>query len=205
MKKVLLTTAAVAGLSLAAYSQGNVFFNDTSAVNGSVDISTAGVLSYASGNYTVALYYMNPATTTSPAPDATGYLSVSQFNADGFTLAATTPGEANGAFDAGPAVTLGVPGGYSNGFNVSDVLALVAWTGTYSTLAQAVAANAEVGIISFVNPVGPGGSAPQVPYLTGWNNLTATPAVQAFEGSAGFPDLVMAPVPEPTTDRKSVV
>jgi hypothetical protein len=208
MKK-LLTITAIAGLAVAAYSQGEVTFqNQGSGIQGSIDLNTAGTLSLAT-SFTVALYYgdVGGAAVTTPLANADqyGYLTYSAFQADqasaGLTLALTgTENVGPGTFNAGTA-TLGVPGSYSGGVNgtyAQDVMAIAAWTGGFSTLAQAVAGGAEVGIITFLNNVGPGGSSPALPTVSGWNNLTPTPAVVAFEGP-GYPDLVMSPVPEPTT------
>jgi hypothetical protein len=123
---------------------------------------------------------------------------------DGFILSKTASADGAGTpgfFAGGTATTTGVPGGFAAGnYTVSDYLAVAAWTGSYATLAAAEAGSANIGIIAFVNNLGPGGSDPHIPYIDGWNNLTPTPAVVAFEGAGGYPDLVMAtPVPEPTT------
>jgi len=208
MKK-LLTITAIAGLALAAYSQGSVDLqNQGGGINGAIDLNTDGTLSLAT-SFTVALYYgdVGGAAVTTPLANADQYgqLTYAGFEADSSELAATPALTANelagnpGLFNGGVA-TLGISGSYSGGaYTSSDVLVLAAWSGTYATLAQAVAANAEVGFLTFINPVGPGGSDPHVPLLTGWQALTPTPAAVAFEGGLGYPDLVMSPVPEPTT------
>jgi len=207
MKKILLTVAAVTGMSLVAHSQGVISFQNEAGINGLVDLqSTAnGSLSWAT-SFTVALYYADvsgAATTTSLGANQYGYLTTSQFasavTSDGLTLGGTTTEDSSGSggagFFNGGALTLNVAGG------VSDDIVLAAWTGGYATLALAEAANAEIGIIAFQNALGVGGTTPGTPYLTGWNGLTATPAVQTFEGGPGYPDLVMSPtvVPEPGT------
>lgn len=210
MKKVILTVAASVGLSLAAHSQGVVQFqNQGGGVNGSIDLQTGSTLSYAT-SFTTALYYgvVSGAATTTPiaGQNAYGYLTYSAFlngvTSDGLTLAATTSAlgaSSAGSFNGGTA-TLGIAGGYASGaYTVQDVFVLAAWTGNYATLAAAVAGGANYGIITFLNNVGPGGSAPQNPALLGWNSLTPTPAVEAFEGGPGFPDLVMSATPEPGT------
>jgi len=197
MKKIVLTIAAVAGMSLAGYSQGVISFNNNSGP-GAVDLLTGSTLSYAS-SFTAALFYVSPTSSSLVAgPDAYGQLSYAKFLIDGFNLAATTGPSGAGTFNGGTA-TLGVAGGYSSGYTVNDYIALAAWTGGWANLATAVANNAAYGIITFLNPVGPGGADPHIPSLSGWASLTPTPGVAAFEGS-GFPnDLVMAAVPEPTT------
>ncbi len=209
MKKIIIITA-ITGLSLASYAQGNVAFqNESPDMLGLIDISsataantTAATLANASA-FTVALFYGSPASVTPLASDAYGQISYSQFQGAGLSLAATAVKDSlgvNGQFNGGN-VTLGVAGGYSGGsYTVNDVMAVAAWTGNYSTLALAVAGGASYGIITFVNPVGPGGTSVNIPDMTGWNSLTATPAVTALYGNTGnYPDLVMyaQPVPEP--------
>jgi len=212
MKKITLTIAAVTGLSFAAYSQGNVAFqNESSDMLGLVDVSSATAANTTSATlanataFTIALFYGNPASTTPLASDAYGQITYSQFTGAGLTLGATTTQDSGGTagqFNGGTA-TLGIAGGYTApNYTVSDVMAIAAWTGGYATLSAAVAANASYGIITFINPVGPGGTSVNIPDLSGWNNLTATPAVTDFYGDSGnYPDLVMyaSPVPEPTT------
>jgi hypothetical protein len=205
MKKILLTVAAVAGMSLGAYSQGVVSFSNEAEINGLVDLQTGSALSYAS-SFTIALYYADvggAASAASLGANQYGYLTTSQFasdvTSDGLTLygTATADGASNPGFfsgGVGGVATLGVAGGGN------EDLVLAAWTGGYATLALAEANNAEIGIIGFANPTGTGGQSASVPYLTGWNALTPTPAVETFEGG-DYPDLVMSPaaVPEPGT------
>jgi hypothetical protein len=207
MKKTILTMAATVGVSLLGYSQGAVNLQNYQGLNGQLVAiaNSAGAVTGYAGDFTVALYYASTVSSTPLAnADSYGYLSYAGFQADNLSLATTvTSTGANGAgvFEGGTA-TLGIAGGYTAGqYTVSDVLALAAWTGGYSTLAEAEAAGADVGIITFVNNIGPGGSSPEVPYLTGWDSLTPTPGVESFEGSSQYPDLVMSPavVPEPGT------
>jgi hypothetical protein len=206
MKKILLTVAAVAGMSVVAYSQGTVAFQNESEIDGLVDLQTGSTLSYAS-SFTIALYYgdvSGAATTGSLGANQYGYLTTSQFasdiTSDGLTLATTAT--ADGASNPGFFTAAGVGGGVTLNVagSVNDDIVLAAWTGGYATLALAEASGtSEIGIIGFVNALGAGGQSPSVPYLTGWNGLTATPAVTTFEGGPGYPDLVMSPVPEPGT------
>jgi hypothetical protein len=201
MKKIILTMVALAGISLAAHSQGTVAFQNENEINGVVDLEAAnGTLSYAT-SFTIALYYGNvdgAATTVALGTDAYGQLTYSGFLADvtsaGLTLGGTAEadGASNPGFFQGGTVTASVAG------SVNDDIVIAAWTGDYSTLAAAEAGGAQVGILGFVNALGAGGQSPQVPVLSGWNSLTGTPAVQAFEGG-NYPDLVLYSVPEPTT------
>jgi len=202
MKKLILTLLVITGATFSGYSQGVINFDNTPTGYGSVVVNNSGVFSY-SGSFTVALFAAVPtAVTLAQGPDAYGQLTYSQFLADSFTLAATTTGGGQyGTFSGGTA-TLGVAGGYSAGnYTVNDYVALAAWTGGYANLAAAVTANAAYGIITFVNPVGPGGASPNIPNLSGWLGVTPTPADATFEGS-GYPnDLIMTvhAVPEPST------
>jgi hypothetical protein len=215
MKKLILTATAIVGAAMGAYAQGVVFFNDTAYptvpgyvvtdVNGHLSSSTANYV--ATPNFTAALYQM-PGNVTSLSsltaqPDAYGYLTPAQLATDGFTLVGTTLGgsanlQSDGYFDGGTSTLTGTAGGYSLGsssYTSFDVLALVCWTGTSANLAAAITANADVGIFAFVNPIGPGGSDPHVPELSGWPT-TLSPANTANDG---FPELILAPVPEPCT------
>ena len=89
-------------------------------------------------------------------------------------------------------------GGWSDGnYTAFDVLAIVGWEGTYSSLGAALAVGAPIGIITFVNPLGPGGADPHVPNLIGWDGLTVSPAAAAND--PGCPDLILEGVPEPST------
>lgn len=217
MKKLILVATAVVGAAAAAYSQGTVLFNDEATagyvvtdVNGPTSSSTASYTPTA--NFTAALYAMPGNATLASlvdAPNADGYLSYSQFEADsgtgGFALVTTTEGgSANGVtfgggdgyFSGGTATLPATAGGYSGGvYTADDVLAVVAWTGTAATLSAAVLAGDDIGIFAFVNNIGPGGTNPEVPQLNGWPT-TLSPANSANDG---YPDLLLSPVPEPTT------
>ncbi len=216
MKKLIFATTALLGAAMAAYSQGVVDFDDEQSagyvvvdVNGPNSSSTASYT--AAPNFTAALYALsgdNSLSALTDQPSSDGYLSYAQFLADNFgsVVATTLGGSANGvSFGGGNGyfndnkVTLpSTAGGFNTGtsqYTEQDVLALVCWTGTYANLAAAVAANADVGIFAFVNNIGPGGTSPAVPELTGWPT-TLSPANSANDG---FPELILSPVPEPAT------
>ncbi len=102
----------------------------------------------------------------------------------------------NGYFNGGTATLPATAGGYAGGaYTENDVLAVVCWTGTAATLSAAVLAGDDIGIFTFVNHIGPGGTSPQVPSLNGWPT-TLSPANSANDG---YPELLLSPVPEPTT------
>lgn len=215
MKKLILTTAAMVGAAMGAYSQGVVYFNDE-LTPGYVVVDSAGpnsssTASYtAAANFTAQLYALSGNATIGSmtfAPSADGYLTVPQFDADNFTLVGTTlGGSANGVtfgggdgyFDGGKQTLAATTGGYdtpSSTYTANDVLAVVAWTGTYADLTSAIAGGASIGIFAFLNNIGPGGSNPAVPQLNGWPT-TLSPANTANDG---YPELILSPVPEPTT------
>jgi hypothetical protein len=167
----------------------------------------------ASPNFTAALYALpgNVTSLTGLGVDPYGYLNYMSFLSDGFALVAgstTLGGSANGVvFDGGDGyffgqnVTItGTTGGYNPGtgsYTAYDVLAVAAWTGGYSSLAAAEASgSSRYGIIAFVNPIGPGGANPEIPGLVGW---PTTPLPAEVANDSGIPDLVMSPIPEPTT------
>ena len=209
----------IVGASMFAYSQGTVNFS-TFPISQTVVADVNGHLSSASGsyvystNFTVSLYSLSGNTasnynTTALGADAYGYLTTTAFLADGFVAVSTAQLIAGGHGTLGPggfsdpatATLTGSSGGYSGGvYTAFDVLAIVAWTGSWTSLSQAIANGAYVGIITFVNPLGPGNTDPNVPNLTGWAGLTASPAALANDPGYGA-DLIMAPVlvPEPAT------
>jgi hypothetical protein len=99
-------------------------------------------------------------------------------------------------FDYGSGVLL--TGTTSGG---TALLALVGWTGAYANLSEAVASGtAHVGIMTFQNALGITGS-PVFPDLTGWDSSSQTAAAAAYSGTKlyGGSDLILSPIPEPTT------
>jgi hypothetical protein len=214
MKKLILTATLIASATM-AYSQGIVGFADTLTpgyVVQSADPHTSSAVTgtyEGSPNFTAALYSLtgNVLTTAGLGVDSYGYInSYSQFLSDSFNLQQTTLGGSangvsagNGYFVGNNQTITGTTGGFSgSSYTAFDVLAVAAWTGGYETLALAEASGtADIGIIAFVNPIGPGGADPHVPGLTGWPT-TASPASIANE-APGYPELIMSPVPEPTT------
>ena len=203
MKNIILTITAVVGASLSGFSQGQVAF-DTINVAGNVVTSPNGSTSTAvSGQYVdaasfdVACYSLDQTTTAGiTGLNAYGFLNPLDLLTDGFTQdtlanSLTPLAGSDGAFAT---VTAGI-NGVVNG---DAVIAVVAWTGGYSTYAAALASGtAVIGILVFVNAVGP---APQSPYTqdiaTGWNALPNSPQSAA---NGGNEDLILTSVPEPGT------
>jgi hypothetical protein len=205
MKKTLFALAAIVGVGVSAYSQGVVVVGNSFINSDVVDYNAANTVLTGSANYTPAssftaqLWYT--AATTQPTPsslgaDQYGYLSLSQFNtaASGLTLADTLTGSGGSFEDPNGVLLSGTTGG------AAATLVLVAWTGSYANLAAAVSGGADVGIITFSNPTAIGTSDPNFYYLTGWDALTPSPAAAAYNSTTfGGSDLVLSPVPEPTS------
>jgi hypothetical protein len=195
--------AALMGLVVTGYSQGQVAFNNGPLSSAVVDYNAAPTALTGSANYnmassfTIQLWYIALAsapTAASKGADAYNYLTPAQFNAGGYTLQATTTGSA-GSFDIGVGEQLfGTVGGQP------ALLALVAWDGSFANLAAALAANAKVGIMTFVNDTGLYGG-PAYNDLTGWDAATASPAAAAYSAAKAYggSDLILSPVPEPST------
>jgi len=209
MKKILLTIA-LAGFVASAHSQGQINFESLSA-NGWVAISSApDTVGNTSGTYTeeaplftATLWALSaPASSDSGLPglDSYGNLDPADLISDGFSELQTQGGVSDiagtdGNFDS-EAVML-VP----NVVNSETVFAVVCWTGSATTLAQAEANGDYLGILAFVNDTAyapPAGLDGQDDTAAGWNTLANSPR-SAAEG--GDEDLIMYnyPIPEPTT------
>jgi len=207
MKKIILTITAVVGASLSGFSQGQVAIENANAagnvvidINGSQSTSTSSYTEAAS--FDVAAYSLDATTTAGlTGLSASGNLNPLDLISDGFTqdliAGSLTPltGSAGQFGSTGP--TAVIPGVV----NANGVLAIVAWTGNYATLAAALASNgaSDIGILAFVNPIG--GAAPSptaTDDATGWNALANSPAAAA---NGGTDDLILSPVvvPEPGT------
>jgi hypothetical protein len=198
MKKITLTIAALTTVSLSAFAQGQVGFVNALA-NGYViesdasHTATSDTLYVQAPDFTAQLWALSGPTTTVPADvDSYGYISPLLLTTDGFSLVSgsTTIGSA-GAFSATQNVN--VPGTVSG----NTVLAVVCWSGEWANLATAIANNAYVGALAFVNPVGPASPTPyQGDISTGWNSLLNSPLSAANSGNE---DLILTSVPEPTS------
>jgi hypothetical protein len=203
MKKIILTITAVIGASLSGFSQGQVAFENVNAngfvatdPNGHTTGSTSGYVQQ-TASFDVACYSIDVTTTSGlNGLDSYGYLNPLDLTSDGFTQDAVagslTPlvGTA-GAFGPQTAIINGV-------VSANAVIAVVVWTGGYTTYAAALASGtSDIGILVFVNAVGP---APQSPYTadiaTGWDSLPNSPTSAA---NGGNEDLILSAVPEPGT------
>jgi len=204
MKKLALIIASVAGASLSVFAQGQVGFDNNNA-NGYVVTSTnADTSSTVSGSYaqassfTVELWALSgPANTTNGLAgiDAYGYLNPADLVSDGFSEV-TNPGNVTGASGVFSAALNAIVPGTTSG---NTVLAVVAWTGNYSSFSAADVTGDYLGILAFVNPVGPASPTPYSGDIsTGWNALSNSPQSAA---NGGNEDLILSPlsVPEPTT------
>jgi hypothetical protein len=191
MKKIVTLTALIAA-SAGAYAQGLVSFNNTGADMAAVAITVSNnPNAYFTGNATFSLWDQTGATSAVLPSDLSGHLtSVEQLIADGFTqvgplLNLTVTAANAGSFSTPSSYNVTTVGGVGGG---PAVLAVVAWTGNYTTLAAAETANALVGAVAFVQSTtgNPNSAPPGTPSdLTGWN-------------ATGL-NLSVVPVPEPAT------
>ena len=202
MKKTLLTIAAVAGASLAAHSQGQLYFENESA-NGYVVTSSLGDGSGSGGTYAIVSSFTaelwalpGPANTTSGLGiDAYGFLDPFMLISDGFSQVSNIGNIAGSAGEFRAPVAAIVQGTVS----ANTVVAVVVWTGPATNLVQALAGpgTTALGIMAFVQAIGPAQPYPsQNDLSTGWNALPNSPRCAA---NGGVNDLIMWRVPEPTT------
>lgn len=197
---------------MVAFSQGASVTVGNFSANGYVIADPAGHLSSSTASYvkstsfTVQLWAL-PGNVTSTAGlgiDAYGYLPTTSLTTDGFVQVANigniTGGGSSGAglFNTATAANIiGSTGAFPYTLAGSDVIALVAWTGTAATLQLAQAGGASVGILAFVQELGPGGANPNIPDdSVGWDVLANSPGSAA---NGGTEDFILSPVPEPTT------
>ena len=213
MKKLILTIVAVTVGSLAAYSQGTVYF-ENNAANGYVVTSANGDQSSVVGAYAWAPAFTtqllalsgNVQSTVGLGIDAYGFLNPNNVVSDGFFATSLGPIAQNGAgtFFYGPQVTVTGSAGvfpFITANPGSTVVAMVAWTGSYATFAAALTAwNSGLnymGAMAFEQQLGPGGTSPVQDIAQGWGLLANSPQAAA---QGGFQDLIMVQnVPEPTT------
>jgi hypothetical protein len=210
MKKIILTIAALTGASLSAFSQGQLAFNNALANGYVVQSSLGHTVASSAGTYvqstsfTAQLWALAAPTssTTGLGIDAYGYLAPSLLVSDGFSLASggsSVSGASGGAFSAGSQATV------SGTTSANTVIAIVCWTGSATTFANALAAynagSIYMGILAYVNPVGPASPTPNTQDIsTGWNTLQNSPRSAAADSFGGTQDLIMTQsVPEPAT------
>jgi hypothetical protein len=209
MKKIILTITAVIGASLSGFSQGQVFFENVAAngfvatdANGHTTGSTAGYVQQ-TASFDVACYSIDATTTAGlNGLDAYNYLNPLDLTSDGFVQdqvsGSLTPLiGTDGAFGTGSQYpTAIIPGAAS----ANAVLAVVAWTGGYSTFAAALASGtSDIGILVFVQGIGAAPISASITDLaTGWSTVPNSPTSAA---NGGNQDLILSPVtvPEPGT------
>jgi len=173
MKKLILTVAMVAAVSVGAFAQGTISFqNAVGGVGGRITTNNGTSSGLAQGTYTVQILY----------------------GTTGTTLANLTPGAiftsstGSGLFFDGSTLTLtGITAGSGSADTQNNVsIAILGWTGNFASYAAAVAGGAFVGETAvFNNPTGGGGTpAAAAANLVNW--LAAN-------------NLVLTPVPEPST------
>lgn len=206
--------------SIVGYSQtpGSLIIgNNSASANGYVisssskDTATTATTYTPAPTFTIQLWALtgNVETTsglTADPIDAYGYLqtvTLAGLTADGFTQVANvgnTAGSAGVFQQSTVAAVVGSTGAFPYSTTTAgdaDVVALVGWTGTASTLTTAISGGASVGAIVMVSALGPGGTNPNIPNIyTAWNALANSP-LSAAKGDTQ--DFILSPVPEPTT------
>jgi len=176
MKKQLLTAILAAGLAAGAFAQGTVVF-ENSAGSGNITFDSSSGAFASPGQYTIALLW------------APGTSVVPQNSLTQIAVYTPTAGGGNGAgFFQDPTVVT-TPAGTAGG--AQAIFEVVGWTGNFANWAAASAPGGAAKIgqsAEFVNGTGNPGGSP------------ATPAVLlSGTGGAWNGNLVIAPVPEPTT------
>lgn len=176
MKKLILTIAALVGISVGAYAQGTISFQNfnPNTIGGRVytnlgNATTNGATLAPSGFHVELLW-----STLAGVPTNSG------------TIFTSTTG--SGQFFDGSTVTLtGAPAGTGNADANSVLLIIRGWTGAFADYNSALLAGAAVGqTLAFGNPTGGGGTPAATPAaLVGW--LASNPLV------------LTTPVPEPST------
>ena len=190
---------------MSGFSQGQVYFENANAP-GYVAIDPSGHTTGSTAQYTqqaasfdVACYSITATTTAGlNGLDAYNYLNPLDLTSDGFTQdlvgGSLTPlvGTA-GAFGSSEP-TAAITGVTS----ANAVIAVVAWTGGYSTFAAALASGtSDIGILVFVQAIGGAAPSPSITDIaTGWATVPNSPTSAANGGSE---DLILSPVPEPGT------
>ena len=222
MKKTLLAISMLASATLIGYSQGGVYFNNSTA-NGYVVTSANGASSSAAdatyavaGSFTAQLWAINgnvQSTSGLTGIDAYGFLNPANLVSDNFNQVVNVGNVAgsDGIFATPTAASVQNNVGafpYVNGNPGSGVVAVVAWTGSATTFATALtqwqAGSIFMGILAFEQQFGPGGQSPSTPDLSqGWNQLANSPNSAANSIGGSSQDLIMTKqpsgVPEPST------
>jgi len=192
MKRLVLTGIATFAFALGAFAQGSIIL-DNSSGNFGFTANGAGSANWYSGTLGLEVWELNAATIPSgvnvaPAPGS-GLNAYSAMKAAGFKLEKTLPG-LHTSFPA--SVSFGevdMPDVSPAGSSV--VVGLAAWNtsaASWSAMLNSADANTRAGVIAFVNATAnyTQSPAPPPPGITGWDTSAAA-------------DLVMMPVPEPST------
>jgi len=185
MKKLVITTLATVGLALGAFAQGSIILDNSQASYG---VANGAPGSYYTGAYGLELWVDNAAAVPSGINGAANTAAYgvlqSQFKLEG-TYAGTMTSANPGVFQFG-AVTMADVTPHAS----SAVIGLAAWTGTAASGTAAMASGtANIGVVAFLDST-----------IADPSPLTGPPGTPAdLSGAWTTGDLVMMPVPEPTT------
>jgi len=186
MKKLVITTLATVGLALGAFAQGSIILDNSTASYGIAN-TTPG--NYYTGTYGLELWVDNAAAVPAGINGAANTAAYAALTTTGFKLEATY---------AGQTMNISNPGVFQLGtVTMNDVTALVssaviglaAWTGSAASGTAAMVANANIGVVAFLDST-----------IADPSPLAGPPGTPSNLGTAWTTgDLVMMPVPEPTT------
>lgn len=216
MKKLIVTIAILASVAASSsYGQGTVFFNNTggtrvSTNSGPSSVTGSGLVAAAQGGFYYALFY---STTTNSVGGSTS----SVIGTNGLYAFSATGWSDGSAGASGPYATNGAAGRFAASTQNSD--------GSYSVTGLAGGGSADFVIIGWSANIGSTLAALQAwlanPTVTGYigesavsgsfaaGTLGSTPAATIMgAASPNIPGFILGEVvavPEPGTDRKSVV
>jgi hypothetical protein len=193
------------GASWSGFSQGQVYFENANA-NGYVATDTSGHTTGSTAGYTqqtpsfdVACFSLNQTTLTGiTGLDAYNYLNPPDLTSDGFVQdqvgGSLTPLVGTDGTFGSSLPTAIIPGVTS----ADAVIAVVAWTGGYSSFAAALdSGTSTIGILVFVQAIGGASPSPSITDIaTGWGTVPNSPTSAA---NGGNEDLILSSVPEPGT------
>jgi hypothetical protein len=204
MKKIILTITGVVAASLSGFSQGQVYFENENASgyvatdpNGHTTGSTFGYVQQ-TASFDVACYSLDVTTTSGlNGLDAYNYLNPLDLTSDGFTQD-TVGGSLTPLVGTDGAFGSSLPTAIIPGVTSADaVIAVVVWTGGYSTYAAALASGtSDIAILVFVQAIGGAAPSPSITDIaTGWDTVPNSPTSAA---NGGNEDLILS-APEPGT------
>ena len=200
MKKKSLTTAALSFVTVHAFAQGQILFS-ASPANGLIQFSTDGVnaIAYPAagiptfGVANVGFFVAPNATVLTLLPNGLPNFTINGWTAVGTVLPVGNHPSGDGTAFVNGLVLPSLPGGTTS----SPVeLEIVAWTGTATTWAAAVASSSTE-LLGFSGDTFNGATEGHL----GWSQGTSSsvPATLVVTGPGGFSGITVKRTPEPST------